>query len=314
MAATRIQLATRIFHNNGNLRLFVDRRRLQLNKGPVFCRLLEKQLYDRQGPGGQLRRPVDLDIVLCTTHAAKQYTESILEYLGIDDFVVLGRDLQRWRHIYKLKLIVDYIRNHPQPGLLLHLDAPDVLVTGDLQPVVDCFLSDFECDLLFGAEKNSAPGSRTTRDITESEVKFLSRIEEFERSNYQPPFQHLNAGCFIGRKECISDLFSEALSTRMDFQLSSRLHHGDYLYNDDQLVLRELHRKHYPRIQVDHTNKVFQNLYATRRREISTDDILPGGASTVMAYLSHFMFLASATVKRRFRTRRQGFAKQTSRR
>ena len=247
----------------------MDRKRFRLNLGPAFCLLLERQLYKDKSLKGQLQRPADLDIVLCTTRATKQYTENILEYLGIDDFVVLGRHLETWKHIYKLELIVDHIKNNPQPGLLLHLDAPDVLVMGDLQAAVDYFHSDFDCDLLFGAEKNSAPGSKTTGGIMQSEVEFLSRIESFEEASYQAPFQYLNAGCFIGRKEYILDLFSEALHTRKQMKLSSRLHHGDYMYNDDQLVLRELHRKHYPRIQLDHRNKIFQNLYATRRSEIS---------------------------------------------
>lgn len=299
-------MPTSIFHNNGKLRVFVDRKRFQLNFGPANCLLLESLLRQQSGLKGKLRKPADLDIVLCTTQAAKQYTENILEYLGISDFVVLGRSLENWKHIYKLELIVDHIRSNPEPGLLLHLDAPDVLVTGDLQPVVDCFLSDFKCDLLFGAEKNSAPGSRTTRGITKPEVGFLSRIEEFEEANYPPPFQYLNAGCFIGRKECILDLFSEALHTRRTLQLGSRLHHGDYMYNDDQLVLRELHRKHYPRIQLDHGNRIFQNLYATRRSEIQAGRPLPGGTRFMAAYLRYLAFIVSNKAKGRFLKQRGG--------
>ena len=289
-----------IFHNNGKRVVFVDRKRFQLNLGPAFCLLLERQMRQKKGLKGQLQKPADLDIVLCTTKATKQYAENILEYLGIDDFVVLGRDLETWKHIYKLELIVDHIRSNPQPELLLHLDAPDVLVTGDLQPAVDCFHSDFECDLLFGAEKNSAPGSKTAGGITELEVRFLSRIEEFEEATYQPPFQYLNAGCFIGRKECILDLFSEALRTRKQLQLSSRLYHGDCMHDDDQAVLRELHRRHYPRIQLDHGNKVFQNLYATERSEISARYPVPGGIRFLAAYLSYVTSIVSRKIKRRF--------------
>jgi hypothetical protein len=250
-------------------------------------------MYRKKGLKGKLQKPVDLDIVLCSTYAVKQYTEKILEYLGINDFAVLGRDLESWKHIYKLKLIIEHIRRNPRPGLLLHLDASDVLVAGDLQSAVDHFQSDFECDLLFGAEKNSAPGSKTARGITETEVAFLSRIEAFEEAHYNPPFRYLNAGCFIGRKEAILDLFSEALRTRMQFQLSSRLHHGDYLYNDDQLVLRELHRKYHPRIQMDHEKRVFLNLYATKRSEVTAEHPLPGGTRFLAAYLSYLAFILS---------------------
>lgn len=278
----------------------MDRNRLRLNFGPAYGLLLERQMFREKGLKGRLQSPIDLDIVLCTTYASKQYTEKILEYLGINDFTVLGRNLESWKHIYKLELIIDHIEKHPRPGLLLHLDAPDVLVTGDLQPVVDCFNSDFDCDILFSAEKNSAPGSSTTREITESEVGFLSRIEAFEEANYQAPFQYLNAGCFIGRKEAILELFAEALRTREQLDLSSRLHHGDYLYNDDQLVLRELHRRHHPRIQLDHENMMFQNLYATQRSEVAARHPLPGGVSFLVAYLSYLARMVTGKIKRRF--------------
>jgi len=292
-------LPPNIYHNNGNLNVFVDRKRFRMNFGPAYCLLLEKQMFRKKVLKKQFRRPVELDIVLCTTLAEKQYTERILEYLGIDDFIVLGRQLGSWQHFYKLELIVEHIRRNPRPGLLLHLDAPDVLVTGSLQPAVDRFCSEFECDLLFGAEKNSAPGSSTTRNITPSERAFLSRIEAFEQAHYKSPFRHLNAGCFIGRKEAILDLFSQALSGRMELQLTSRLHHGDFMYNDDQLLLRELHRNHHPRIQLDHECRVFQNLYATARSEISTRHPLPGRIRFMAAYLEYLWRIASRKIRRR---------------
>jgi len=288
-----------IFHNNGRFRIFLDKKRLKLNLGPAFFLQLERQILQDNRLKQQLRKPAGLDIVLCTTRPEKQYTESILEYLGIDDFVVLGRQLETWKHIYKIKLIVDHIKKNPEPGLLLHLDAPDVLVTGDLQNTVDCFASDFDCSILFGAEKCSAPVSSTSPDITESETQFLSAIETFEEMNYQSPFQHLNAGCFIGRKETILELFSEALETCKQLQLSSRLYGKDLMYEDDQLILRELHRNHYPRIQIDHENKVFQNLHAIRKSEIRTPQPLPGGMGFLAAYFRYMKIIARGKIKQR---------------
>lgn len=267
--------------------------------GPAYFRLLENRFFRDRDLRGKFRKPASLDLVMCTTRATKQYAERNLEYLGINDFVVLGRELKTWKHIHKLELIVDHIRSHPEPGLLLHLDAPDVLVTGDLQAVVDCFHSDFECDLLFGAEKNSAPGAKSTRGISGPDAGFISRLEAFEEASYQPPFQYLNAGCFIGRKECILAFFSEALESRKHWQLSSRLHHGDYMYNDDQLVLRELHRKHHPRIQIDCRNKVFQNLYAVKRAEVCAQPDMPGGVRLLAAYFSHLAFIISGKIRPR---------------
>jgi hypothetical protein len=288
-----------IYHNNGRFRIFLDKKRLKLNLGPAFFLQLERQMRQESPLKQQLRKPADLDIVLCTTRPEKQYTESILEYLGIDDFVVLGRQLETWKHIYKIELIVDHIKKNPEPGLLLHLDAPDVLVTGDLQNAVDCFTSNFDCAILFGAEKCSAPVSSNSPEITESETKFLTAIEAFEESNYRPPFQYLNAGCFIGRKETILQLFNEVLQTSKQLQLSSRLYGGDFMYEDDQLMLRELHRNHYPRVQIDHQNKVFQNLHAIRRSEISCGQPLPGGIGFLAAYFRYMKIIARGKIKQR---------------
>lgn len=256
-------------------------------------------MFHEPGLEGKLRKPDHLDIVLCTTRAARQYTENFLDYLGIRGITVLGRDLDHWRHIYKIELIVKHIQNNPDPGLLLHLDAPDVLITGELQAAVDYFLALRDCNVLFGAEKNSAPGAKSTRNLPPSDRQFISRIEQFEKKTYAAPFHHLNAGCFIGHKQAMLDLFSRALQYRKGWKLEGRLHHGDYLYNDDQLVMREIHRQCYPEIQVDHACGVFQNLYATRRKEIASANPLPGGGQFLAAYLGYLKDILAGKIRRR---------------
>jgi len=275
-----------IVHDNGRLRVFADRKGFKLNFGPVYCRLLEYEVLRDRELQGQLRRPRDLDIVLCSTRAERQYAERILEALGIDDYVVLGRHLREWNHVCKIQLILDHIISHPQPELLLHLDAPDVLVVGDLKSSVDSFLGGFSCDLLFGAEKGSAPGSRTTDGITDAERQFIESIEDFETQTYDSPFCHLNAGCFIGRKSSIQVLFTEALQTRGSWPLTTVLRHGNKLADDDQLILRELHRTH-------------QNFFAIRRSEIAVDRRVARGPRFLTEYCRHLAFLAMRRVGRR---------------
>ena len=66
-----------IFHDNGRYRLVADRRRLTLNLGPVFCRLLEREVLGKAGGSqGRVETPPDLDVVLCSTRPEKQYTEN----------------------------------------------------------------------------------------------------------------------------------------------------------------------------------------------------------------------------------------------
>lgn len=292
-----------ILHNNGRLRAFDDRKRLTPNLGPVFCRLFEKQLRATSNLHGHTGKSHDLDVILCSTRSAKQYTENVLDALGIDGYVVLGRHLSDWKHIYKIQLVLDHIARHPEPEILLHLDATDVLVIGDLKVAVDTFLNAHTCDLLFGAEKGSAPGSSTAGGITDVEKRFIERIEDFERGTYASPFRHLNAGCFIGRKQAITELFTEALHTRASWPLTTVLRNGNHLAEDDQLILRELHRMHHPRLQIDDQNTIFQNLFAIKRSELAVGHKVPRGPAFFAELIKHFVLLVANRVRRRNQAR-----------
>lgn len=296
-----IFMAAIIYHNNGRQILFGDRKRCQVNLGPVFFKIIERKFLADNNLQGKFKRPKNLDIVICNSSPARQYTEKILDYLGIDDYIVLGKHLKQWKHIYKIQLILDYIKSNRQPDYILHLDAPDVLVVNDLQLAVDRFCSDFSCDLLFGAEKNSAPGSRTAGGITIEEKRFIERIEQFEKAKYGPLFPHLNAGCFIGRKDFLLGLLSETLSNSKFLKASSIMHHGDYLFNDDQLIFREVHRDYYPRIQIDHTCRIFQNMYIIKKTELSTEYIIPRGLKLFTEYCRYFIPLLFHEAIKRFR-------------
>ena len=287
-----------ILHDNGRTRAFVDSRRLVPNLGPVYCRVLKKEVLADRRLRGHAVKPRTLDVVLCSTRPSKQYTERGLDALGIDGYVVLGRNLSEWKHVHKIQLVLDYVIRHPGPELLLHLDATDVLVVGELQTATDVFQNEFSCDLLFGAEKGSAPGSNTTAGITTVEKSFIERIEEFERDTYRAPACHLNAGCFIGRKEAIRELFTKVLKDRESWPISSELSNGNLLADDDQLILRELHRTHHPRVQIDHQNAVFQNLFAIKRSELAVDRRVVHGPTFFVELLKHLAFLIGNRVRR----------------
>lgn len=288
-----------ILHDNGRGRMWVDRKRLVPNLGPVYCRMIEREVLARPGisPGG-VDTPDDLDVVLCSTRSKKQYTEHLLDAQGIVGYSVLGRHLPEWKHIHKIQLILEHIDSHPKPELLLHLDATDVLVVGELRSAVNAFLKTSSCGLLFGAEKNSAPGSSTTNGITAVERQLIETIEDFEKSTYSRPFLHLNAGCFIGRKTAIRELFTKAMLLQQALPITTVLHNGNSLVDDDQLVLRELHRFHYPRVQIDHRSLVFQNLFAIRRRELAVNRGIPRGPGFAVECMRHFVSLFMSRARR----------------
>lgn len=296
-----------ILHNNGKGRLTVDRRRLIPNLGPVYCRLVERQIVDATAHGfvAQDEGP-DLDVVLCSTRSAKQYTEGILDRLGTR-YTVLGRQLERWRHVDKIRLVLDHIERHPSPEFLLHVDATDVLVLEKTRGILGAFRRSFSCGILFGAEKGSAPGAATAPGIADEERRFIGRIERFERSNYPAPFCHLNAGCFIGRKQAITAHFRAALRARKSWPIHSILPNGNVLADDDQLILRELHRTCHPDIQIDHECRIFQNLFAIRRTELAVpiDATVPAFTAALLGHLGELMKDRARRVVQAWRSKRE---------
>lgn len=293
-------MSASILHNNGQQRLWVQRGRPVPNLGPVWCRLLEGATPT--GPHAQPPRPpTGVDLVLCSTRTEPQYTERILDSWNIGH-TVLGRHLDRWTHVAKLQLVLDHIERHPEPEILMHLDATDVLIVSGLEEVADSFRDRFQCDLLFGAEKCSAPGAATARGIRPEERRFLRRIEEFESATYPPPFRHLNAGCFVGTKPAIAELFAWILEERRSWPIHSVLPNGNVLADDDQLILRELHRRRHPRVQIDAGCRIFQNLFAVQRHELAVDLEVPGTLAFLAALGAHLGELATQRV-RRFDTR-----------
>ena len=285
-----------VLHNNGQQRLWVRRGRPVPNLGPVYCRLAESAAPARP-QSGPPRHPDGVDLVLCSTREKKQYTEKVLDAWNIRH-TVLGRHLDQWTHVAKIQLVLDHIERHPEPEVLMHLDATDVLVVERLDDVGGVFRSQFDCDLLFGAEKCSAPGSNTARGIRAEEREFLRRIEDFEAATYARPFQHLNAGCFVGYKPAIAELLHRVLEERRSWPIHSTLPNGNVLADDDQLIFRELHRQHHPRVQIDDGCRIFQNLFAVRRHELAIDVDVPGPAAFAVALAAHLGGLTTHRVRR----------------
>jgi hypothetical protein len=293
-----------ILHDNGRNRLLVERGRLKPNLGPVYCRMLERQVLDRRGVSRpDVALPSNLDLVLCSTRQTKQYTERVLDTLGVTGYHVLGRHVSEWKHILKIQLILEHIERCPTPEILMHLDATDVLVVGELRKAVIEYEKESECELFFGAEKGSAPGSAATKGITTVERQFIEDIEDFEIGAYVQPFRHLNAGCFIGRKTAIRELFERALQIRDEIPITSVLENGNHLAEDDQLLFRELHRQLHPRVRIDHQCRVFQNLFGVKRSELAVEESISPGPAFLAELLKHLASVVLGRVRLPIRRR-----------
>lgn len=264
-----------IYHNAGG----TDRR----FRGTLYFDVIERQFFQEKL---RFKRPENLEIVLCHNYRDKPVAQRSLEHLGIFDYVVLGQNIHPWTNFLKIDLILDHLRNRCKTEYVLHIDAGDVLVTGDLAEVLKRFTREFECDALFNAEKMSSPGMRLRKVAVGRRKRIASgrpgpipwipedfekvrRIEEFEKSIYAAPFRHLNSGCYIGRRQPLIDFLEEVVSLK-GFAITG------YLEDDDQVLVREVHRRRYPQFQIDTRCRIFQCLYQISRQELVTRFPLDG--------------------------------------
>ena len=238
-----------VFHANGGFNLPL------INKGPVFADVIEQKIFQKETR--QYSKPHNLDILLCHNYPGAPLAERCLNHLGIAGYHVLGQEISTFRNFYKLPLVLEYLTKHSTAEYILHLDARDVLLIDNPKIIVDRFLAKFSCDILFNAEKGSYPS--IVLGIAPEDQPKIRAIEQFEKSTYLGPFFHLNSGCFIGRRAAIIEMLEEAVS--QEGFLAS-------FPDDDQGIIRDIHRRWYPRIQIDHQGQIFQCLYLMKKEEL----------------------------------------------
>ncbi len=183
--------------------------------------------------------------------------EQSLEHIGIDNYVVLRKELKNYgdyKCTFKITWVLDYLESGKcDTDLLLCTDAIDVVFQDDPQKIVDTFNS-FDCDLLFMSTKDN------------SAYNFMPDVQKFVNSTH--PNRYLNAGVWIGKV----DFVKEFLTTAKEFVLGeddvSMDDYADWLKKPqpnypnggyDQDIFRFLEPKFYPRLKVD-----YQNLMAYR--------------------------------------------------
>ena len=238
-----------VFHANGGFRLPL------MNKGPVFADLIEQFFFQKEP--GQYSKPHNLDILLCHNYPEAPLAERCLNHLGMAGYQVLGREISIFRNFYKIPLVLDYVKTRSTADYILHLDARDVLLIDNPEIILNRFIGQFSCDILFNAEKGSHP-SIFSGIAPEDQTK-IRAIEQFEQSTYMGPFFHLNSGCYIGRRAAVIEMLEGAVSEE-GFLVSSP--------DDDQGIIRDIHRRWYPRIQIDHQCRIFQCLYFMKKAEL----------------------------------------------
>lgn len=185
-----------------------------------------------------------------------------LRYLGIRDFVVLKPGTRGpWRNSTKLVTLLKYLREAScNSKYLFYCDSRDAVIRDDPAKAVT-YLEEEKCDLLMSATK-FVDGYQCMPEV-------LAWAENNARENGYSGL-YINAGVFVGRVEFVrqvleagmryvtdDDLTFRELRRRIrDPSLCERLTDFPRGVGCDQIILRYLHPRFYPRMKVDYARRL----------------------------------------------------------
>ena len=208
--------------------------------------------------------PKDLTIVTCRNEGSmedriiehlkgyelKSILECSLEYLGIDELVVLKDDRLPWRNSFKVEMVNDYLNSGKcKTKYFMCCDAIDVIFKDDPQKVIDIFET-FDCEALF-MSTNSIDG-----------YNCMTEVKEFVDNINGGSGRYMNTGVYIGKTDFIKEFIASALEYSLTPGTIMSEHHNFLKSNpidfpkgsDDQCIFRFLEKRFYPRVNVDYEN------------------------------------------------------------
>jgi hypothetical protein len=154
-------------------------------------------------------------------------------------YVVTGRGIEQWVNARdKPRLTRDALREIDTP-YVLGIDSGDAVLIDDPSHLIEWLETRFRCDLVFGADKINFPNTRSFKEF-EDKLPGAATSE----------FRYLNGGTWIGRTEFCREFFAEACETPPD----------EVRPTSEQGILKKLFPRHFPRVQLDYTCSMFQNL------------------------------------------------------
>ena len=187
---------------------------------------IDNNIYEGQGG---IR---DTTYFICTSYEGRETNiEKTFKFFKVP-YVVRGRGMKGWVNTMKAGLLAEYLPNITTK-YTMGIDSHDVLLLKDANGMIDTFENDFDCDMLFNGELVSYP-----------ENEELANFEKFIYG--ESPFRYLNSGVWIAKTDFLKEVIGDILEFR-----SSRP-------KSDQEIYRKLHRKYFPRVQVDNKCKLFQ--------------------------------------------------------
>jgi len=181
------------------------------------------------------------DVITWSTDHQKSVVEKSCESLGAS-ITVLKKDQESWSNIDKVFMTIDFARQSTAE-YIIGLDAFDVVLTEHPSHIVERF-ADFNCELLFNASNGTWP----------KRCKPLIECDRFE-AKFKTKYQHLNAGCWIGKREYVIEFFEKVAKVEREIIFSTR-----YRGTEQTSVKLAAFPSEYPRVDIDKECVIFQHM------------------------------------------------------
>jgi len=213
---------------------------------------------------GKLRCPSQLTIILIHDYHSPPLMEMSLQYVGINNYVVVKPPTAGpWRGSKKILAMNDYLRSgRCHSEYLLYCDSTDAVLRDDPAKAIT-YLQEQKCDLLIS-------NTPFTADFEYQCMPQALAWADQRAREHGCMGLYINAGVFIGRTDFLREVFDAAepfvtdhdLSRDEEREYSRKGELADQLpefpkgIGSDQIIMRHLHPQFYPRMKIDYKGQL----------------------------------------------------------
>lgn len=211
---------------------------------------------------GKLKCPSNLTILLIHNYRKEHILEKSLRYVGIENFVVLKAESKgHWSSTVKLLELKKFLQSDKcKTEYILYLDSDDTVLRDDPEKAIK-LLQEVNCDFLL-SKTTSVRGYGYM-----PQIRILA--DQIARENgYEELYP--NAGVFIGKASFLEQVVNASLEyvTENDLSITEQRElrdKGTLLEKlpsypkgcgSDQQILRYLHPRFYPRMNIDYRGRL----------------------------------------------------------
>jgi hypothetical protein len=195
----------------------------------------------------KLATPTNLTIITWNNgHEAMGVFEKSIAHLGLD-CVILGNGIENWVNSIHKPMLTNEALQNIKTEYILGVDSRDAILIDNPQLIIDQFLENFNCDLVFSADLLNWPNLAEFK-------KFEDKCAEGKNSAYR----YLNSGAFIGRTSYCCHFFGESVKLQPVKQAE----------RSDQGIFKQLFQTEYPKVQLDYHCIMFQNIGFVRHKSL----------------------------------------------